>query len=449
MNNSHSIFNINEENYNSSKSEIIGSSEHGRPLTVTYLGNRLGSSFRIFIIAGQHGNEKYARKAVNHLIRSLNKNFNMDFPLISLAILSDANPDGSSQRTRRNAAGVDLNRDHQRLDSEETRAIHSFVRSWRPHLIIDVHNYRSRRKHLLANNHIIYYDIFIDTPTNLAVHQPLNKDKINEFLKTIQSDLKSLNYSCERYTIVKPSGRVRHSTQNVIDARNSLSLRYNTLTVLLEGRKPTREEGKAGKEHIVSAQYQALYSILKWVQKHPYHFMDSPEYLPSEGDRIAVRSKYRRADHPLEIIFKNSITKSKDVVALSRYTPNLEVTKYIQLPTAYAVPIYKTKVIEILRRHGFTSQFSNPSKLDRVEYYSVKSVKQANRQNKSPRKISLVVKVEHKRLDSYIIFPISQEGGHSLAIFLEPESKYGLHRYSDLDVQVLPNSDYPILRVLE
>lgn len=435
------------ENYNSYESETIGFSEQRRPLRVVYLGDA-AAPLRIFIIAGQHGNEKYGRKAVIRLIASLGNSFNLDFPLIRLGILLDANPDGSSQKTRRNAIVIDLNRDHQRLDGMETRTIHAFVRSWRPHLIIDVHNYASRRKHLLAKNLIKYHDIFIDTPTNPAIHHSIDKDKINEFVNSIQSDLNSLNYSCERYTIVKPSGRVRHSTPDIIDARNSLSLRYNTFTVLLEGRKPTHEEGEAGREHIVSAQYQALYAILKWIQNHKNDFMQNRKSMSFAGDRVAIHSKYGLADHPFGITFKNSMTKRTEIVSLQNYTPTIEVTKYIELPSAYAVPLDKKMVIEILQRHGFLSQLSNLSKLEHIQYYIIESAKPSSRENRSPRKISLLVKTEQKRLDNYVIFPVYQEGGHSLAVLLEPESKYGLHRYKDLNLPILANSQYPVLRVL-
>lgn len=446
MNNSNTIPEYNG-NYNSCEHETIGFSGKRRPLTVVYLGNP-DSPLRIFIIAGQHGDEKYGRKAVIRLITSLGNSFNSYFPSVRVAILLDANPDGSFRKSRTNESGIDLNRDHQRLDSDETLTIHHFVRAWRPHLIIDVHNYPSRRRHLLARNLVINHDLFIDFPTNPAISHSVDDTSKNEFLKTIQSDLKSLDFICGRYTIVKPSGRVRHSTPDVIDARNSLSLRYNTFTVLLEGRNPTREEGKAGREHIISAQYQALCAILKWVQEHQDLFTDSRKYVPTEKDKIAIRSKYRRADQPFRMSLKNSITKMTDVVAFPNYTPYLEITKYIELPSAYAVPLDKTKVIEILRRHGFLSQFPNHSKVERVEYYIIQSVKPSTRENRSPRKISILVKTEQKRLHNFIIFPINQEGGHSLAVFLEPESKYGLHRYNNMNLSIVPNSDYPILRVL-
>ena len=453
--NNNPTFILKEDNpsvISSVKSEIIGLSEQRRSLVVTYLGGEdvVDSPLKIFVMAGQHGDEKYGRKAANRLITSLAMSFNIEFPLMRLAILSDANPDGSYQKTRTNSIGTDLNRDHQRLDSEETRTIHSFVRSWRPDLVIDVHNYPSRSKHLLAKNLIHYDDIFLDIPTNPAANHPLDKDKINDLLGSVQSDLKSLNFNCDRYVLVRPSGRVRHSTADVTDARNSLSLRYNTLTVLLEGRNPTRQEGQIGKEHIISAQYHALYAILKWTHQHGDYFMHNKKGTPSEKDRVAIRSKYRQADQPLKMNFKNSITKRMDVVTLPNYAPDFQVTKYVELPAAYAIPLDKTKVIEILRRHGFTYQFSNASKVEQVEYYNiVQSVEPSASENRSKRKIVAVIKTEEKRLDKHAIFPVNQEGGHSLAVFLEPRSKYGLHKYNDLGLLILPDSQYPILRVLQ
>lgn len=439
-------------NFSPLKSEIISLSEQRRPLIVSYLGDKDADAFqlKVFVIAGQHGNEKYGRKAVNLLINSLHS-FDTDFPSIQLAVLPDANPDGSFQKTRRNAIGIDLNRDHQRLDSKEIRAVHSFVRVWKPHIIIDVHNIRSKRKDLLAKNLILYHDVFIDTPTNPAVNQPLDRDKINDFLKTVQSDLKSLNFTCDKYAMLKRSGRVRHSTLDVNEALNSFSLRYGILTVLLEGRTPIREERKIDKERIISAQYHALLAILKWMQVHKDYFIENRKYVvPSKGDRFALRSKYRPTDEPFKMIFRNSITKMMNVVTLpNNYTSKLEVTKYIELPAAYAIPSDKAKVIEILSRHGFISQFSNPSKIENVEYYDIvpKEV-QSTSEIRSSKRILAISKIEQKKLDNYVIFPIKQEGGHSLAMFLEPRSMYGLQRCADLELSTSPGSQYPILRVL-
>lgn len=449
--NNNSKFIFEDNNSTLVTSEVIGLSEQDRPLTVSYLGNTAVDTLqlKVFVIAGQHGNEKYGRKAVN-LLKNSFSSFNSDFPSVQLAVLPNANPDGSFQKTRKNAIGIDLNRDHQRLDSKEMISIHSFVRSWKPHVIVDVHNISSKRRDLLAKNLILYHDVFIGTPTNPAVNQPLNHDEIDDFLKTVQMDLKSLNFTCDKYAMLKRSGRVRHSTLDVNEALNSFSLRYGIMTVLLEGRTPIREEGDTDKDHVISAQYHALLSILKWMQTHKDHFIIQQKHkTPSTGDRFALRSKYRPTDEPFKMIFRNSTTKMASVVTLcNNYTSKLEVTKYIELPTAYAIPSDKVKVIDILNRQGFTSQFSNPSKIENIEYYDIIPKVQTTGETITSKGIVAISKFEQKKLENYVIFPVKQDGGHSLAMFLEPRSSYGLQRYSDLGLSTSPGIQYPILRVL-
>ncbi|TBR22947.1 MAG: hypothetical protein EPO63_06545, partial [Candidatus Nitrosotenuis sp.] len=354
---------------NCQNSTEIGLSEQRRPLIVQYLGDtKNNSSLRVFVISGQHGDERYGRKATQRFIARFSKTFESEFPLISLAVLVDANPDGSSIKNRVNAIGIDLNRDHLLLDSKETLAMHSFVNSWKPHVVIDIHNYPSKRKHLLEKNHAYYHDIFIDIPTNPAAQQQLHLDKnqMDDFIKHIQEDLKINGYSCDRYVIISPSGRVRHGTPDITDARNFLSLRYGALTVLLEGRNPTKEDGSDGKEHIVLAQCHALASILQILaetyKKQSIRNID--DFLPSKGDDVAIGSKYVHSKQPLKLTLKNTSTNNLDDVTLSKYTPDLQITKYIELPTAYAVPIRNKRLMEILLRHGFSFYQSDGKKIE-------------------------------------------------------------------------------------
>src|SRR5207302_1080938 len=85
----------------------------------------------------------------------------------------ELNPDGIVQGTRRNAHGIDLNRDHVRLAGSETRALHQFVRTWRPHLVLDVHDFPPRRRHLLARQLVYCQDVFLDVPTHPAAQHGL------------------------------------------------------------------------------------------------------------------------------------------------------------------------------------------------------------------------------------------------------------------------------------
>jgi hypothetical protein len=53
------------------------------------------------------------------------------------------------------------------------------------------------------------------------------------------------------------------------------------------------------------------------------------------------------------LTFKDSIKKLPIIIDLDNYSTCLEVTKYIKLSCAYAVSIHNSKIIEILKRHGF------------------------------------------------------------------------------------------------
>ena len=82
----------------------------------------------------------------------------------------------------------------------------------------------------------------IDWPTNLCVRRKLDLDNLNNLINDIQSVLNPLQYSCDRYVLIDPRGKIRHGTNDIIDALNFLSLRYDILTILVEGREPLPEE---------------------------------------------------------------------------------------------------------------------------------------------------------------------------------------------------------------
>jgi len=52
-----------------------------------------------------------------------------------------ANPDGIAAHTRANASGTDINRDWFDRRTREAQYIHSIIKAWRPHLIIDAHEW--------------------------------------------------------------------------------------------------------------------------------------------------------------------------------------------------------------------------------------------------------------------------------------------------------------------
>ena len=125
---------------------VIGRSVRGRPLHAWRLGEP--GRRKVVLLSTMHGNEPHTRQILTSLrdgrpVRG-----------IDLWVVPVVNPDGLAMRTRRNARGVDLNRnfphDWADLDGNyesgprpasepETRAVMGFLQEVRPHRVLSFH----------------------------------------------------------------------------------------------------------------------------------------------------------------------------------------------------------------------------------------------------------------------------------------------------------------------
>jgi predicted deacylase len=127
-------------------SQVIGHSVNGRPIVAWHLGETRKP--KVVLIAGMHGNEP----APTAILRTLRDGKSVHG--IDLWVVPTYNPDGLARGTRRNAHGVDLNRNYPynwapltgsyysgpRPASEpETRAMMRFLRKVRPDWVLSFH----------------------------------------------------------------------------------------------------------------------------------------------------------------------------------------------------------------------------------------------------------------------------------------------------------------------
>jgi hypothetical protein len=382
-------------------SDLIGFSEEARPIRVLYAGDEL-APLRILILAGQHGDESRGRDAVRRFAHAGPARADPSVP-VGLALVPDGNPDGTARSSRTNARDVDLNRDHLRLEGAETRALHRFVRTWRPDLIVDVHDFRPRRRYVLTRELVSCHDVFLDVPTHPgAQHRALGREG-SRLLEPVLSGLCAAGYRTARYTRVTRSGRVCQSTPDVLDARNGLALRYGIPTVLVEGRGSSRTDDSALEAHVLGGVEQALSGIVCWAQEN-YAALTEP--------------------------------RSQAVAS--------EVT----LPKAYAVPCTHGVLLELLRRQAFPLVPAAPDRVERIERYWVEELRPARRPNRAPRALKLSVRTEQRPLADHMLVPVTEDGGAALAVFLEPTSKHGLARFADMHLPLTSQSAYPVLRVM-
>lgn len=118
-----------------------------------------GQGARLLVIARQHGNETSGTEAalalVEHFARSNGSLERDTLRYLTIVAIPMANPDGAERGERRNALGVDLNRDWASQSQPETQAIARAVKAWKPHAIMDLHELpQSSAKPAYAENFV-------------------------------------------------------------------------------------------------------------------------------------------------------------------------------------------------------------------------------------------------------------------------------------------------------
>ena len=426
---------------------IIGHSKEKRPIVCVRRG-RAGAALKVLILAGQHGDERSARGTLQSLLAVPADEVAARLPTVQLAAVPEVNPDGCAARSRCNADGIDLNRDHQLLLAGETAAVHGFVRRWQPHVVLDLHNYPSRRRCLLERNVVLDHDVFIDVPSHPAIlARPGGVDPA-EVLRCLLGAIAAKNVCAGRYTLVGPSDRARHSTTDVVDARNGLALRYAPFTILVENRQPRRDETSPERLRLRGAQERALWAVLEWLDTNHGRFTPLTTWgPPAPGTPVPVHFKYTNAGRGLRLLCRDLHQGRPTCVTFSRYLASLVVRRTVPLPVGYAVPSALESLIGVLHRHGFASSQFPAGGLCPVERLRIEPVRPPHHPDRPARKIVLAVRRMSSELDRYAVFPTQQRGGDALAVYLEPESKHGLHRFAAVHVPLLAASWYPVLRV--
>lgn len=128
----------------------IGKSAKGEPILAIVITNpemlkKYDKRVNVFIMAGQHGDEKTAVGSMLDLASSLANTTNSRYASlldrVSIVIVPVVNPDGYTVDRRMNANGADLNRDWGRFTQPETRSVMKTIDFLKPHVVIDLHEW--------------------------------------------------------------------------------------------------------------------------------------------------------------------------------------------------------------------------------------------------------------------------------------------------------------------
>lgn len=124
----------------------LGESVEGRPISLLSIGR---GPRKVFLWTQMHGDEPTHTAALLDLLSFLQKAPDHETATAilnrcQLDMILVLNPDGAERCTRRNAQGIDVNRDALHLQTPEGRILHDAVEQIQPEFAFNLHNQRPR-----------------------------------------------------------------------------------------------------------------------------------------------------------------------------------------------------------------------------------------------------------------------------------------------------------------
>ncbi len=439
--------------------ETLGQSETGIPLVAIKAAADARESetpLRVLIFAQQHGNEQSGKEAALLLISDLAKGKHAHwFSNMELWIVPHINPDGSDENQRRNAGGIDLNRDHIVQLAPETRALHALFRSEMPHVTIDIHEYQPFRESWEEFGAYKTFDVQVGVPTNPNVSNEIKTFALKEALPAIEDHLNGKGFSFQNYIVgpVPTQGRTRHSTVDFDDGRQSFAI-LGSIAFIYEGING-RDGFVENLERRTYGQYEALLAMLEFLHNNSQRATLISENARQQlkestpGEKVAIRIEHFPDGSPLLLPLTSSKTGADTLVVVENYHPLVKPTLEVTRPKAYLVPRNDSLLVSFLHLHDIKILENAEIKGSPVIAYHIDRIDMSEDEelpNRFPR-VTTRAKEGQNLSEEYLYIPVSQLHSNFLVSLFEPQSMLGLAQRPGFEYLLEERKEFPILRV--
>ncbi|OQB58304.1 MAG: Zinc carboxypeptidase [Candidatus Aminicenantes bacterium ADurb.Bin147] len=401
----------------------------------------------VLITAAQHGNEQSAKEAALRLVRDLAAGeLSPLLERLNVLVMPQTNPCGNLRNVRGNELGLDMNRDHVKLETEGVRAIHRVFRDWMPEVTIDVHEKGDD-----------YYRISIGCVSNANIDAGLQDFSRNTLLAETGRALEKRKVTFHEYLVTeelgvdtssgsaraaeRPAAREemkRYSTTDLNDGRNSLGI-FETLSFIQEGAsrhdletlQPRTDWQYDGLRAFLESAAGHAPEILELVRSRRARLLErAAGRLP--GDDVRLRMKYVRDPAVPELRLKRFDREGPPVRGVLRVDKKAgeAVTFADLLPPGYLFEGGRPEIAETLRALGVEVGMFARDVLVEAEVYEVESIIPARFDYDPPERIDVAAKAARlpvRKGDFYV--SCVQPAAHLVPCLLEPQSDYGFIRY--------------------
>ncbi len=456
----------------------FGYTYEGRPLPLVVVGADLADGgsetvratgrTRVYVQGNIHAGEVEGKEAMQVLLRRLAAGEHSGW-LDSLVLLIAPiyNADGNERVSplnrwrqngplggvgeRANAQGLDLNRDHSKLESPEARSLVAMMRAYDPHVVVDLHT---------TNGTYHGYHLTYAPPLH-----PNTSERIDGLLRGAWLPAVTREVGRDGWRMYYYGGAYGPPGEERGWYTYSHMPRYNTNYAGLRNRFGILSEAYAyvSFENRIASTLAFVEEIVDFAHGHATEVRRRAAAADAEdlrGQRLAVRATHA-AGAEVEILM-GAVEERLSPFSGRRYRARLEVTRPETMreygtfaatvpevvPAAYYLPAELEGVIDLLTLHGvhFT-RLPGPQMLA-LEAFAVDSVHTAPREYQGHRQREVFGawrSAEVEMAEGTVVVPMDQPLARLIFALLEPRSDDGVANWNRVD-DALDAGRYPILR---
>ncbi|MBA2303126.1 MAG: M14 family metallopeptidase [Acidobacteria bacterium] len=431
---------------------------------------------RVYIQGNIHGGEVEGKESAQILLRELAQGKHEDWLKTMVFLIAPIyNADGNErfalnnrgrqhgpmggQGQRPNAQGLDLNRDHMKLDSPEARAVVKLMNDYDPHVSMDLHTTNGTR-----HAYFLTYAPPLNPATDPAIIDLLRREWFPWVTKTIRD-----KYNWDYYYYGNIEGGGRRGGPPAERAWKSFDSRprFNNNYIGLRNRIAVLSEAFAYasfKDRIVATS-RFVEENLNFVNANAPRIrkiVTDADARPLVGTRLGLRSQLAKGE-TVEILMgevaeeKHStdghvMELRKDARKPARMAEwgTFEATETERVPARYYIPAHLTAAIEKVRAHGVHTTTLTKALKTAVEEFQISASRTEERefQGHKERTLEGVWTAGERELPAGTIqVDLKQPLGRLAFYLVEPRSDDGLVDWNFLDDSLVEGTKvFPIVR---
>lgn len=461
----------------------FGSTAEGRPLPLAVVGDTADARpasvvgagrLRVWLQGAVHGGEVAGKEALLMLLRDLAAGGHAEWSSsLVLLVAPVCNADGHERMgpdtrpyqlgpvagagERTNAQGLDLNRDHVKLESPEARALVRAYAAWDPHVVIDLHT---------TNGTEHAYHLTYAPPLHPNTHPGVDALLRGEWLPAISRAVERTDGWRFYYYGNLPFAAGAEPGWRTFDHRP----RFNNNYVGLRNRIALLGEAYAYApfDERIRASLRFVEEALAFAHERAdaiAALVERADADPVAGTRLATRAVPAPPDGPVEILLGRTeeVLNPYTRAPMRRRLDVAEPTRMYEYgaftaaddgrelaPAAYYVPAGLTAVVDLLAAHGVEGAPLAADTTLPVQEFVVRTSSVAGRPFQGHRERVVTgawTPVERLVPAGALVVPVAQPLGRLVFTLLEPRSDDGVVNWNLVDDHVgAAGSVYPILR---